>query len=534
QYNGFTCEVCEQDTIDTTYYYCNGCKNRYHKECVESPAVLISSYHPKFPLQLLQLGRMTLRTTELQVCHFCAKIINKGLVYYSSICDLFFHPVCTRNRKPLSISNPKLHEHTLHYFPRKASITCNLCGSDDNKICFYVCHQCDFVVHKSCVILPRVIQTSRHNHRLFFNSSVSSTIWSCGVCRQEIDGIYGKYSCSKGCDYAMHSTCGTLGGIWDGKEREGEPENVFDNIKPYEEIGDGIIRHYSHPHHKMRFDEDSSKEYYEKKQCEACILPIHYGNTCRCMQCDFVLHEACANLPRIQYNMVHVHPLILQPCDPKSYFTCTSCSRFSSGFNYDCYEGCNISLDVRCASLSEPVQHQSHPHPLFLIYGRIFLERCPMCGELFTLLLNCVTCSFALCFWCATLPYKVKHEDDEHFLTLSYENDAICLYWCQICENMIYPTKGYYACGECSTTFHIHCIIGRDPYMKPGQLIESSGLKIDIIPNNRLIRPICNLCGRRCKYKLVFRLFLGRVFCSYSELPHVLERRAFAELECYN
>ncbi|XP_020879814.1 uncharacterized protein LOC9311443 isoform X2 [Arabidopsis lyrata subsp. lyrata] len=375
-----------------------------------------------------------------------------------------------------------------------------------------------FVVHRTCVNLPNVIQISRHNHRLFLNSSLSSEKWSCGVCRQKIDRNYWEYSCSKGCAYAVHCKCAMQDDVWDGKELEDQPEEVYDNIKSYEEIGDGIINHFCHPHHNMRFNEDFGKIYYEKKQCEACLLPLYDGNSYRCMQCDFNLHEECANLPRRIQNMVHAHQFILRPGYFNEGFFCESCHRYSCGFRYNCCEGCNTSLDVRCASLYEPVHHQSHPHPLFLLYTRTTEEPCLICGEVSYLLLNCVKCFFALCFCCATLPYKVKHEGDEHFLTLSYENVAMYPHWCEVCEEKMDPKKGYYTCSECGTTIHIQCILGNDPYMKPGQITTTFyGLRIDIIPNNRLIRPICNHCQRRCQYKIIFRKY-GKIYCSSSEI----------------
>lgn len=238
--NDFSCKACGQYTIGTSYYYCNGCisVDGYHKECVESPVVFISPYHPRYPLQLLQFIIITANTMDYQYCHLCGKQID-GLVYYSSICDLFLHPLCARKRELPTINNPKRHEHTLHYFPRKASITCNVCGTDSNKICFYICHQCDFVVHRTCVDLPRIIRISRHSHRLVFTSSLSSGILSCGVCRQKIDVNYGGYSCSKGCFYGVHCKCVTKGDIWDGNELEDQPENLFDFIESYEKIGDG-------------------------------------------------------------------------------------------------------------------------------------------------------------------------------------------------------------------------------------------------------------------------------------------------------
>ncbi|KAG7563749.1 Retrotransposon gag domain [Arabidopsis suecica] len=261
--------------------------------------------------------------------------------------------------------------------------------------------------------------------------------------------------------------------VWDGKELEDQPEEVYDNIKSYEEIGDGLIRHFCHPHHNMRFNDDIGKMYYEKKQCEACLLPFYDGNSYRCMQCDFNLHEECANLPRRIQNMVHAHQFILQP---------------------------DISVVKGATRVWTTTK-----------------EPCVICGEVSYLLLNCVKCFFALCFRCATLPYKVKHEGDEHLLTLSYENVAIYPHWCEVCEEKMDPKKGYYTCSECGTTIHIQCILGNDPYMKPGQITTFYGLRIYSIPNNRLIRPICNHCQRRCQYKLVFTSG-GDIFCSYSEI----------------
>lgn len=535
--NDFRCDACLQYIIGCLqyiiYYLCIGCcrYSCFHKECVESPAIFISPYYPKYPLQLLQMvsTSITARVPKTKKCHSCGIRLGR-LIYYSSIYDLILDPICAQKREFSVINNRKRHEHTLHYFPRKVSLNCDICGSDDNKICFYICHQCSFVVHRTCVNLPNVIQISRHNHRLFLNSSLSSEKWSCGVCRQKIDRNYWEYSCSKGCAYAVHCKCAMQDDVWDGKELEDQPEEVYDNIKSYEEIGDGLIRHFCHPHHNMRFNEDIGKMYYEKKQCEACLLAIYHGNSYRCMQCDFNLHEECANLPRRIQNMVHAHQFILQrpyqrPDSIYKGFFCESCHRYSCGFRYNCCEGwCNKSLDVRCASLYEPVHHQSHPHPLFLLYTRTTKEPCLICGEVSYLLLNCVKCFFALCFRCATLPYKVKHEGDEHFLTLSYENVAIYPHWCEVCEEKMDPKKGYYTCSECGTTIHIQCILGNDPYMKPGLIFTFSGLRIYIIPNNRLIRPVCSHCQRRCQYKLVFTSG-GDIFCSYSEILDGPEKR---------
>lgn len=68
----------------------------------------------------------------------------------------------------------------------------------------------------------------------------------------------------KGCPYAVHPRCTMRVDVCDGKELEGEPEEAYENIKMFEEKGDGIIQHSSHPHHQMRLD----KGYDENKHAD--------------------------------------------------------------------------------------------------------------------------------------------------------------------------------------------------------------------------------------------------------------------------
>ena len=509
------CWACRSYKTGTTYfYYCNECNNYYHKECVESPPIFISSYHPKYPLQLLKYDRGIRREC------LCCGLEIYGLVYHSSISDLFMDPLCASKQEFSTIHNPERHEHTLHYFPRKAPITCDVCASDDTKNCFYSCLQCDFIVHGRCINLPHVIRISCHSHRLSFTSSLPfGNSWFCGVCSQKMDENYGSYSCTKSCTYAVHTNCATLLDIWAGKELKDQPELEDDNIKPsFEEMGDGIIRHFRHAHHRMKFIEDIEGVFDAKQQhCQACIFPLYDGNVYTCMECDFFLHGTCANLPRIK-RIEHRHRLIL--VKGGSYFYCRFCDRYSCGFGYTCGEGClDYYLDVRCASLSQLVDHPSHPHPFFLFYQRKSYQKCSACERTVSISLNCIERDFVLCCRCASLPYKVKYDHDEHMLTLSYEKIASGPCWCQICEATTDPKKGYYTCSECRVTFHTECVLGNDIYLKEGnELYTYYGRKVEIILNNRLSRPICHGCRKRCQYNIVFKNYLGNIFCSSMEV----------------
>lgn len=87
------CWACRSYKTGTTYFYhCNECNNYYHKECVESPPIFISSYHPKYPLQLLKYDRGIRREC------LCCGLEIYGLVYHSSISDLFMDPLSQANK----------------------------------------------------------------------------------------------------------------------------------------------------------------------------------------------------------------------------------------------------------------------------------------------------------------------------------------------------------------------------------------------------------------------------------------------------
>ncbi|CAN6821915.1 unnamed protein product [Brassica oleracea] len=506
------CGACQCKESSTTYYFCNECSVSYHKECVESSPLIKSPLHPKHYLQLFAHRGLTMThylDCKIISCSYCGSSVGGDrttLFYYCFICKFSLYPVCARRASFLNYQ--KRHEHTLNHFPRKNDLICDVCGVVDSKSLIYVCLQCDFVVHKNCIYLPFVIKIARHDHRLSFTYSHLRVLLSCGVCHQKIEENYGKYYCTKDCNYVVHSKCATRRNVWDGKELEEEPEEEYENLNSFEVIGDGIIQHFSHSHH-MKFEKKiTGILYYENKRCQACVLPFYGGNVYNCMdsKCDFVLHEACANLPRTKQHIAHPYPFILQVSDTKNCFFCEYCDRFSCGFRYVCCKGDeSISIDVRCAAISEPLYHQAHPHPLFLSNELGKHKPCSMCRKNSILTLNCIECDFCLCFHCATLPYKVKYEHDEHFLTLSYEENA-SLNWCEVCEKTLDSYKWLYTCNECGVAFHIACLLGKCAfYVKPAQNLSFASHKFNIILINGLTRPICEECKSRCQDKLMIQ-----------------------------
>ncbi|KAG7549170.1 Zinc finger PHD-type [Arabidopsis thaliana x Arabidopsis arenosa] len=503
---------------DATHFHCPTCDGDNHEEHDKAPVEIKHPLHPKHSLQLVLLNKYC-GTRE---CYCCDEDLIR-LFYYCSACDIAINFFCAKKPPVLYIDHPKWHEHTLALFPRYALLTCNLCALADASSPIYMCPPCDFVVHLRCISLPRVIRISRHFHRLSFTPCFDQGDLVCGVCRRKIDNDYGGYSCIKdGCLYAAHSRCATQKNVWDGKELEGEPEEIEEEVEPpFVRISEGIIHHFSHQHHYLRLDENTNRDYDENRQCQACTMPIYFGNFYSCMQCDFILHEECANFSRKIHHPIHPHMLAqVGRYDgvTRNTYECSACLLMCTvGFFYGCSkEGCDFQLHVQCATISEPLVHESHKHPLFLTSKPGVKRSCSVCKrrpvcETF----NCIDkCDFALCFECATLPHTVRYKHDKHMLTLSYDKETSSMMpWCEVCEGKIYRNKRFYKCDEyCCVTLHIDCLHGRDLYMKPGLWWINCDCEVLVLPNN-MSRPICFYCKKRCPQKVVLELD-NAIFCS--------------------
>ncbi|CAH2046541.1 unnamed protein product, partial [Thlaspi arvense] len=252
--------------------------------------------------------------------------------------------------------------------------------------------------------------------------------------------------------------------------------------------------------------------------------------------CDFILHEACASSPLKKHHPLHAHSLTLEIVangfnNTKGLFFCNACRRYSCGFDYEDFVGSffGFRLDLRCASVSEPFEYQGHEHPLFLALSPEEEEMsiCQICqedgdGDNQCKKLNCIECDYIICFRCATLPYKASYKHDKHFLTFTKVKDANDHEsgWCEVCERtIVYSQKGgFYACDDegCCTTVHVHCLLGKDPYMKPGQTITVIQGDALVLRNNTMTRPFCHNHGVRCQGKVVFQYSENIKLCSMS------------------
>ncbi|KAJ4896587.1 Cysteine/Histidine-rich C1 domain family protein [Raphanus sativus] len=574
----FSCEGQQHLENRRYYYYCATCDLEFHRGCHLFPPEIKHPFHLLHPLTLIfsdpdfQSSRIPIDWPDSSTdsddsdsseessgsyedhivnCNYCRKNLGPeefGMAYYHcSTCNFSIHMSCAYIWPPLAIENRKSHEHTLTLFPRQIPLPCDACGfSLDTPFSdhVYSCLLCNYMVHRTCIYLPRVIKITRHPHRLSHTSSiVPSRQLSCGVCRKTVDVNYGSYSCNKGCPYAVHSKCATKKKVWDGKDLEGVPEEEEEILEPFSWIDEETIQHFSHDHHHLKIRRNG-----ENKFCEACTLPMTVSDRFySCIKCEFVLHETCASLPRRKHHPVHKHPLNLERkyYYRDGFFPCDGCTRHCCGFIYRCSEkDCEFQLDVRCASLPDPSIHGCHPrdHPLFFNFtsGKCMGFECLGGGR--GEYLECIQCESFLCLHCATLPCVAHYKHDKHPLTLCYgeEETSDVKYWCEICEGILDATKWFYTCDSCCVTVHIRCLLGKDVYyMKPNHIIKSIGQNVYIGYNNGNTRPECKKCRLRCIYTLVFKCE-NENFCSlsclsltgrYHHLTRIMRRWGKANLE---
>ncbi|KAF3555289.1 hypothetical protein F2Q69_00011307 [Brassica cretica] len=475
------------------------------------------------------------------VCKLCGNGVSYGsTTYYCRLCRSYFHKDC------LTITSPKIHEHTLTYLQRKHSFGFDACGFvRPDEIDMFGCLLCDFFVHRSCIFLPRVIKLTRHSHYLSHVFHILDDEAKCGVCQGRFSSGYGGYACiDKTCDYVVHSTCATNINVWDGIDVEGEFNEVSSSkdalVSSLEDMDDIKVHHFSHDHGLSRIN--VSVDHEECRQvCEACILPIDMGTFLGCKECSFALHEECARLPPEMEHPLHRHRITVQVQRNinEGFFTCSACKQDSCGFMYQCcQEECGFKIDVKCASFTDPFKHKPHKCPLYLRLEDLGNRKsylCCGCHEYSTTVATCIKCKdSSFDFKCLNLPPVIRCKYDIHPLTLYFDRkryekqqlekfwksnflgwgrDRLPYSWCDVCEEEVHEYLLFYICFDCRTTIHVKCILGSYPYMKPSHKIKVNGLKIQIASNTGSSRPICHTCHSLCRDKLVFKEN-GLCFCS--------------------
>ncbi|KFK23682.1 hypothetical protein AALP_AAs63807U000300 [Arabis alpina] len=506
------CAKCGETGDNEFAYECHVCELTFHVDCVwnqpevEHPLEVNHSYHSLHPLKLL-----TGQPPEYSdgKCRLCGRNVGK-LFYHCSSCNFTLDMHCTLDPPPQSLMDLKAHDHQLILRPRLDSFTCNACGLKGDRSP-YACFQCGFMIHQDCFGLPRVININRHDHRVYRTSVLGVLNSVCGVCRKKVDWTCGGYTCQRCPGYVVHSKCATREDVWNGKELEGVPEEIQDN-EPYVAIDENTIQHFSHKEHYLRLHVHRLL-WEENKHCNACSYPICLQSFYACIDCDFVLHQNCAELPKRKWHLLYGEQLTLVTTSKAGYFDCDACGKTCNGF---AYQHGATKIDFICASISEPFIHPSHPyHPLYYI-PQDKEEICNGCNMKESHVLRCTEdgCEFVLGFRCATLPQVVKLDND--LLSLWYGNEMTSgKYWCDICEKELNPETWFYK--DRLATAHIECVVGDFLGLVPRSTILYRGKSFEVVLNNNICRPFCRWCKSRCIYPIILKLLRTSDTCFCSD-----------------
>ncbi|CAK9179582.1 unnamed protein product [Ilex paraguariensis] len=436
------CYGCKKPILDHAYC-CRECDYFLHKSCAELNREIKDPIHPEH-LLTLDAG------SSSYICDACKQGWDR-FIYCCYQCDFGICMPCWLEERMIKL---EIHQHPLSVLLRPSLFFCDICSIED-KGTSYVCHSCQFWIHKSCASLPNTIKINDHHHPLTLTKQYFVHVkCTTSKARSSRDA---EINSSNKDDELLESNLVSL------------PVNdefvdlvrhfVKDiNVNKFEK--ETKINDWSHQHPLLLFDVQNINEVKDDKiLCNACVQPISlpfYG----CRQCNYFMHLGCAHLPdEVQHPSHPEHLLKLgRFTSIYSLITCDCCNMNSNGLFYWC-KTCKFYVDVKCAFLPSTIKHESHKHPLVLGEGSHSV--CKSCGyKSSTFIFRCDTCNFNLDYNCALLSKNVKHRWDQHPFILTYRppNDHPDEFHCEFCEEEINPQYWMYYCHHCDQSLYARCI----------------------------------------------------------------------------
>ncbi|KAL7195390.1 hypothetical protein ACSBR1_035585 [Camellia fascicularis] len=499
------CLVCWQG-ITSPMYLCKEelcCGSfRIHKSCSELPREMPQHpFHPHHSLTLLPKPPYDSGTLW---CNACGKM-SWAFTYHCSVCQFDLDVSCA-SLSPIKIEDPyhqiQLHHpHPLIVCDNKTNFKfpCSGCKQPINGSRVYVCLDCNCLLDESCAKWPSQIDHPFHPQHpltLLVHHPWNSTSSRCRACGKVLEGF--TFHCSE-CNFSLDARCASL---MPTQNSEAKDELQIQQLS------------LSHTHPlipcqtKMGF----------RLSCDACQLHFDDSSVYICLECNFLLHKSCADLPReVKHSFYHQHTLTLleylprqleesfdtkqilmancHPSNPghngyvaklasrkmehslncrgkvdvfKGHFQCHACYQYTSGFAYVCAE-CTIFFDIRCP-FSKPrlIKSELHHHPLAFFTVKSKELNCHACNRSFrTPFFRCVECDFNLHVKCLpTLPPTAKDKHHRHPLTLTNspikdrpDEDENAEFYCDACEERRELYERTYYCKECHYVAHVHCLL---------------------------------------------------------------------------
>ncbi|OMP11488.1 C1-like protein, partial [Corchorus olitorius] len=333
-----SCSWCHEPLADSTYVSAE-CKFHLHKSCFDQlPTQIDHPCHRIHPLILEFYNKN-------RFCKLCQKEeYDQHFFYYHCFaCNFDIHLKCIWPRPVIEAKS--YHEHPFTLLWRQDSFTCDACGTNGN-FASYVCCACQLQVHVKCASLPRTIKISRYDHPLSHKYLLKTKQLDCQVCFDPVKTEFGHYHCLKAdcSSYVVHVECATGDpSLYEVIEDENVAEYMVDcsTFHVIEQNKDGEatkIMHFLHRHDLVL--EMKQEDIHDSRCCNGCVVslsiladPFYYS----CLDCDFVLHKGCAELPKKKHHWYHRFLTTLLSAN--SSFYCHLCGRRCTGF---CYRSLNI------------------------------------------------------------------------------------------------------------------------------------------------------------------------------------------------
>ncbi|CAK9143411.1 unnamed protein product [Ilex paraguariensis] len=192
------CYGCKKPILDHAYC-CKQCDYFLHKSCAKLNREI------KDPIHLEHL--LTLDAAKSSICDVCKQSWDR-FTYRCYKCDFDICMPCFLEERVIKLA---IHQHPLGVLLRPSLFTCDICCMED-KDSSYLCHSCQFWIHKSCASLPYTIKVNDHHHPLSLTKQYLYNITNfkqyCNKCDEFLWVASSVYCCGP-CRYFVHVKCAT-------------------------------------------------------------------------------------------------------------------------------------------------------------------------------------------------------------------------------------------------------------------------------------------------------------------------------------
>ena len=180
-------------------------------------------------------------------------------------------------------------------------------------------------------------------------------------------------------------------------------------------------KHFSHPHYLKLYKLQKGDI---QPNCTGCESSIISGSAYGCSQCNFFLHQQCAEAKLAVEHPSHpLHHLTLLPYPTHSTgaYRCDACGLNGTAFSYSC-PLCGFDVHIPCAHFPQTLDNPTtHPHELRLSYalphhGDDKRHVCTICKEELDYKLwtyNCFGCDFRTHCSCAIAALRTTTAEAE-------------------------------------------------------------------------------------------------------------------------